>query len=104
MKRCTAVLFGTVFCHDRVRARLESLRKRHRSEGESVAASCATSISLEWRVRSNHQEGGSSGNGSALPTSAPVEKRGLEQEIDMTDAAVQLQGGAKEVQGAPNST
>ena len=52
---------------------------------------------------SNYQEGGSSSSGSALPPPPapppleppPLEKRGLDQETEMTDATVEQQGESK---------
>ena len=85
----------------------EPQRKRLRPEGEGEQ-SLAPSAS---GVRSNHQEGGSSSSGPALPlppappplVPPPLAKRSLEQETEMTDAAVEQTGRVKEAQGASRS-
>ena len=63
---------------------VESPRKRHHPEGEGGQhLAPPASPALELGVRSNYQEGG-------MPASAPLAKRTLEQETDMTDAPDEL--------------
>ena len=107
--RMEAILMTTTDGHERLeRARdrfaqaakeggvEEPQRKRHRLEGEEGQ-------SLAPPVSSNYQEGGCSSSGSALPPPPapppleppPLEKRGLDQETEMTDATVEQQRESK---------
>ena len=109
--RMEAILVTTTEGHERVkRARDrfaqaakeredEDQRKRHHPEGEGEQPLAPSASG----VRSNYQEGGSSGSGSALPPPPapppleplPLAKRSLEQETEMTDATVEQQGESK---------
>ena len=77
---------------------VESQRKRHRPEGEGRQPPAPpASTAVEPGVRSNYQEGGRSSSGSALPASdspqpPQLEKPGLEQETEMTDAPPEAEG------------
>ena len=70
--------------------------KRHRPEGEGGQP-------LAPPASSNYRDGGSSSSSSALPPPPapppleppPLEKRGLDQETEMTDAIVEQQGEPK---------
>ena len=107
--RMEAILMTTTEGHERLeRARdrfaqaakepgvEEPQRKRHRPEGEGGQ-------SLAPPASCNYQEGGSSSSGSTLPPPPapppfeppPHEKRGLDQETEMTDATVEQQGQSK---------
>ena len=90
----------------------EPQRQRHRpqGEGEQPLAPPASTV-VESGVRSNNQEGGSSGSGSALappPAPTPLEqpplgKRGLDQETEMTDATVERLGEPKSSSSSSSS-
>ena len=107
--RMEAILMTTTEGHERLeRARHrfaqaakepgveEPQRKRHRPEGEGGQPPAPS-------ASSNYQEGGSSSSGSTLPPlpappplePPPLEKRGLDQETEMTDATVEQQRDPK---------
>ena len=81
---------------------VKSQRKRHRPEGEEEQL-------LAPPASSNYREGGGSCSGSALPPPPapppleppPIEKRGLDQETEMTDATVEQQGEPEGAESIP---
>ena len=75
---------------------MESLRKRHRLEGEGEQPVAPPALG----VRSNNQEGSSRSSGPVLPHAPPpapppLAQRSLEHETEMTDATVEQQGESK---------